>query len=496
MIDHYFKEIRRLLFELERAGQWQIEKAPLLMSDLIECLVDASAFIKTAPASPKLSALEHEMRKAAEDVVKNSNYMAHKMGYLETVFSIVPNPTYLHGPIQRLINNKGDEECLSLAREAIRLGAVYLPEHATAGSSLTEDRDIPVDLCKGLLENYINGSWAYDLDKFNQHSVRGFHSALLVMCADNGESEYVVDHLERARSTILQDALIFAGEDTVHTSYKLIVQDLMSEEALVTLWNLNPKLYKEVTDICESQILSKITDPHPARHFDASRLPPTNSMDDAFLAHAMDRLSGKGLLTAERYDSLRKCWENANLPGSLADFCKLSPMRDQCSSAREHRKNVFAKQTLSSLFQLGNLNRLPHQSLLILDDIYSKSVKIRDDATALDNHHAMHIFKQAEIPESAKLDGNVQLTELMLKACLKLIVDSQAYGHKQSKEIVDVVTEAFRNPAHYDAIKDISLQSLKRIRQACKRITDEDVRKIQWQDMQITGELFTEDLGL
>lgn len=496
MIDHYFKEIRRLQFEIERAAQWQIEKAPLLMSDLIECLVEASAFIKTAPAAPKLSSLEHEMRKAAEDVVKNSNYMAHKMGYLETVFSIVPNPTYLHGPIQRLINNKGDEESLSLAREAIRLGAVYLPEHSTAGSSLTEDRDIPVDVCKGLLENYINGYWAYDLEKFNQHSVRGFHSALLVMCADNGESEYVIDHLERARSTILQDALIFSGEDTVLTSYKLIVQDLRNEEALVTISSLNPKLYQEIIEICESQILDKIIDPHPSRHFDASRLPPSKSMDEAFLSHAMDRLSGKGLLTTERYESLRKCWENANLPGTLAEFCKLSPMRDQCSYAREHRKNVFAKQTLSSLYQLGNLNRVPHQSLLILDDIYSKSVKIRDDAAALDNHHVMHIFKQAEIPKSAKVDGEIQLTALMLKACLKLIVDSQAYGHKQSKEIVDVVTQAFADPAHYDSIKDISLQSLGRIRQACKRITDEDVRKIQWQDLQINGELFTEDLGL
>ncbi|WP_338924818.1 hypothetical protein V0M98_34930 (plasmid) [Pseudomonas silesiensis] len=503
MPDHYLATIRQLKHNLKRADEWRPHEFTDCMNALIAYLMEVEEFLQVAAVpSPMTAVLSHTLKCETAEMLQGSCLQLFRNGLLEKFYQRIPDPTYLSSTIQRLINQNDDPENLAMARETLRLGAIFIPENTKSCSELLEDdQRLPVDVCKGLLKNYLDYAWAYDQSRLSNSGARDFTIALLTVCADAGEEDFVIEFLEQAHDSLLPDrSLNNDGRETpIHAYYQLILQHCRHEQLLARLAEFRPVLYQSLIRDHHYQegLLTKITDPKPGEVFDVSRLPPSSAMDEEFLSHALCKLSKNGKLNAARYQVIARAWVNAGFPGSVEIYAKgFKPMREQLAELKEYRNTIFNELSITDLWSLKKKQASFHQSLLILDFIYTAPAKqILNNAVALDRHHAMHVLKHDEIPETLKVGGTVMVTPLLLAACLKRVKVMSDYDGKNS-EIEAVITDAFSNPFLHGTIKKLSEKQLFQVRRYAPCITDEVIRTIQWDDLKILADMFSEDLGL
>lgn len=503
MSDHLLQTIRQLKHDLQRVDEWKPHKYSECLDALVSCMIEADAFLQTAAPSQMTSVLSHTLKNEAAEILNGSSLHLFRCGLLPAFFQRIPDPTYLSGTIQRLINQTNDPENLALARETVRLGAIFIPETAKCGAAILENEDqrLPVDICKGLLNNYLDYAWSYDQSRLNNSGARDFTIALLTVCADDGEEDFVIDFLERAQDSLLPDRSLNSEgrENPSHVYYELILQHCRHEQLLARLSESRPTFYQTLiqTQRFQEGLLTKVTDPKPGEVFDVSRLPPSSAMDEEFLSHALCALSTSGKLNVARYQVIARDWVKAGFPGSVEAYAKtFEPMRKQLAELKAYRSTIFTETSPEQLWSLSKRQATFHQSLLVLDFIYTAPAKqILNNADVLDRHHAMHVVKHDEIPDTLKVDGTVVVSSLLLAACLKRVKVMSDYDVK-NPDIEAVITDAFSNPSLHGTIRKLSEKQLFQVRRYAPGITDEVIRTIHWDDLKIMASMFSEDLGL
>jgi hypothetical protein len=220
-------------------------------------------------------------------------------------------------------------------------------------------------------------------------------------------------------------------------------------------------------------------------------------MDEEFLSHALCTLSTSGKLNTSRYQVIAQAWAKAGFPGSVEAYAKdFEPIRKQLVELKAYRSTIFTESSLEQLWKLRDRQVTAHQSLLTLDFIYTEPAKqIFNDVETLDRHHAMHVLKHDEIPETLKVDGEVTVSPLLLAACFKRVKVMSDYDGKNT-DIETVITDAFSSPSLHGTIKKLSEKQLFQLRRYAPGITDEVIRTIHWHDLKIMAGMFSEDLGL
>jgi hypothetical protein len=503
--DHYLAKIRQLKRDVQQAGEWALHKFRYCMDALIAGLIEAEAFLQTAVPSQMTAVLSHTLKCEAAFVLQGSSLHLYRKGLLEAFFRKNPDPTFLSGTVQRLMNDTNDPENMALARETIRLGAIFIPEKAGYLAEIlgNEGKRLPVDICKGILKNYLDYAWAYDQNRLNHSGARDFTIALLTVCADDGEEDFVIEFLEQAHAvSLLPDrSLNCEGRETpTHAYYELILQHCCHEQLLARLAELRPAFYQILLgdEHYQNGLLAKITDPKFGEVFDVSRLPTNSALDEELLSHALCTLSKNGKLNDARYQVLVRAWAKAGFPGSIKAYSKgLNLMLQQLADLKQYRTIIFTELSIPQLWSLRTANASWQQSLLMLDMLYTAPAKqILNNADALDRHHAIHVMKHGVIPETVKVDGAVAVSPMFLSGCLKITRASVDYGWQPASEIVDVITDAFFNPAHHATIRRLSEKQLADVRRYAPDITDEVIRTIHWDDLKILAGMFSEDLGL
>jgi hypothetical protein len=501
VVSDHLAKIRQLKSDV--ADEWDLDKFSERLYALIDGLIEAEAFLLTTTPSQRTAVLSHTVKCEVTFVLQGYSLLLHRKGLLDVFFSKNPDPLFLSGAVQRLMNQIDDPEHMSLARESIRLGAIFIPEKTGYLAEIlhTKDGRLPVDVCKGLLQNYLEYSWAYDIGRLNNGGARDFTIALLTVCADDGEEDFVIDFLAQAHENLLPDrSLNNEGRATpTHAYYELLLQHCRHEQLMVRLSESSPELYQAlmVDKGYQKALHKKITEPAPGDVFDISRLPPSSVMDEEFLSHALCSLSTSGKLNVARYVVIARTWVKAGFPGSVQAYAKgFEPLRQQLAELQAYRSTIFTESTLEQLWGLSKRHATFHQSLLMLDFIYTAQAnQILNDVETLDRHHAMHVLKHDEIPDTLKVDGTVMVSPLLLAACLKRVRHMSDYDEKNA-DIEAVITDAFSNSSLHGTLRKLSEKRLYQVRRYAPGITDEVIRTIHWDDLKIMASMFSEDLGI
>lgn len=485
----------------QRARQVRPEDLVKCTKDLASCVLEAHELVSSSQASPQMKVLQYRVQVNAENLLLNAHYLLFKEGQLETFFNIVPDPNLLNGCVHKAFWRNAEEEDYALAREALRLGAVWL----TASSGLPDEviaRDEikpPIDICKAALNALVDQKWAFDTEKLSNLYQNQLVFALLVACSNDGDHDFVIDYLKNNQDNFLKDFAVnvVSNWGNLPTHLISVVQHLKDEGLLVRLAEVDPDLYADAIRCSGMQktILSHVVDESQSG-FDLTKLPPSEFLDEAFLSTGLAWLIRKDTLTESKYAMLTKTWELQGLPGSLATEARKTSEISECvRHLKEYRNLLTMEMDGSVLEQVRHRDYAPGKSTLCLDSIYPGRGKlIVNDPEMMARHTAVYIMTTGEIPEEAK--GKVDVDDLIFTACLLKTHEVYDDNEKQNQELVALIAGVFEDKSKHHLLTDITKERLDELRLYCKAITDEQLKQIRWDDYRIHGKVFADELNI
>lgn len=503
MSDQFIKRLDELTAIEKRARSAHIGDLAGSTSDLANCVLEAQEHVRTSPVSPQNSVLQYRIQRSAEHLLLNANGQLFDDGQLEAVFNIVPDPVLLNGAVHKAFWPRADDTSYALAREALRLGAVWL----TSSNGLVEqvlDRDEvkpPVDICKSALVALVDKQWAYDPTKLNDLYQQQLVFVLLAVCSNEGEHDFVIDYLSNNQESYLKDFAVnmVTNSSNLVTHLVSVIKSVKDESLLVRLAETNPDLYVELgrSSYLQNDLYGHVVT-EGRSSFDLSNLPPSEFLDEVFLSACLAGLLNKDTLNANNHAMLARTWEKNRIPGTLQGFSKSNyEVKEYLDYLKHYRNALSMDMDWCILSEIKNKNYAPRKSTAYLDSMFpARGGLIVDDPVRMARHTAVYIMTNGEIPDEAKAQGKIDVDNLIFGACLMKTHEVYNKAEKQNQEVIALIAAVFEDKTKHHMLKDITKDRLNELRVYCKAITDEQIKAIKWDDYRIHGQVFTQELGV
>ena len=501
MSEQFIKRLDELSVIEKRARSVAISDLEGSTRNLVTCVLEAQEHIHKSPASPQNSVLQYRIQRSAEHLLLNANGLLFQDGQLEAVFNVIPDPVLLNGAVHKAFWARADEASYALARESLRLGAVWL----TSSNGLVQevlDRDEvkpPVDICKSALIALVDKQWAFDPAKLNDLYQQQLVFALLAVCSNEGEHDFVIDYLRNNQENYLSDFAVnmVTNSSNLVTHLVSVIRNVKDESLLVRLAETDPTLYVELgrSSYLQNDLYGHVVDAKRSS-FDLSNLPPSEFLDEVFLTACFAGLLKKDGLDQQNHEMLARAWTKNGIPGSLQGYSKSNYEVKECLDyLKLYRNSLSMDIDCSALQEIKNKSYAPGKSTFYLDSMFpARGGLIGENPVTMARHTAVYIMTNGEIPVEAK--GNIVVDNLIFGACLMKTHEVYKKSEQQNQEVIALIASVFEDKAKHHMLKDITKDRLDELRVYCKAITDEHIKAIKWDDYRIHGQVFTQELGV
>ena len=503
MSDQFIKRLDELTAIEKRARASHIGSLEGSTRDLAKCVMEAQEHLHKSPATPQNSVLQYRIQRSAEHLLLNANGQLFADGQLEAVFNIVPDPVLLNGAVHKAFWRQADETSYALAREALRLGAVWL----TSSNGLVEqvlDRDEvkpPVDICKSALIALVEKQWAFDHTKLTDLYQQQLVFALLAVCSNEGDHDFVIEYLRSNQENYLNDFAVnmVTNSSNLVTHLVSVIRSVKDESLLVRLAETDPDLYTELgrSSYLQSDLYGHVVDAKRSS-FDLSNLPPSEFLDEVFLSACLAGLVKNDTLDENNHAMLTSTWEKQGIPGSLESFSRKNyEVKEHLDYLKHYRNALSMDIDWCILSEIKNKDYAPRKSTFFLDAIFTtRGGLIGDDPVKMARHTAVYIMTNGEIPDEAKVKGKIDVDNLIFGACLMKTHAVYNKNEKQNQEVIALIAAVFEDKTKHHMLKDLTKDRLDELRVYCKAITDEQIKAIKWDDYRIHGQVFIQELGV
>ena len=503
MSDQFIKRLDELTAIEKRARASHIGSLEGSTRDLAKCVMEAQEHLHKSPATPQNSVLQYRIQRSAEHLLLNANGQLFADGQLEAVFNIVPDPVLLNGAVHKAFWRQADETSYALAREALRLGAVWL----TSSNGLVEqvlDRDEvkpPVDICKSALIALVEKQWAFDHTKLTDLYQQQLVFALLAVCSNEGDHDFVIEYLRSNQENYLNDFAVnmVTNSSNLVTHLVSVIRSVKDESLLVRLAETDPDLYTELgrSSYLQSDLYGHVVDAKRSS-FDLSNLPPSEFLDEVFLSACLAGLVKSDTLDENNHAMLTSTWEKQGIPGSLESFSRKNyEVKEHLDYLKHYRNALSMDIDWCILSEIKNKDYAPRKSTFFLDAIFTtRGGLIGDDPVKMARHTAVYIMTNGEIPDEAKVKGKIDVDNLIFGACLMKTHAVYNKNEKQNQEVIALIAAVFEDKTKHHMLKDLTKDRLDELRVYCKAITDEQIKAIKWDDYRIHGQVFIQELGV
>lgn len=503
MSAQFIKRLDELTALEKRARNESIRDLEKTTRDLASCVLEAQEHLSKSPSSPQNSVLQYRLQRSAEDLLLNANQLLFLDGQLEAVFNIVPDPVLLNGAVHKAFWRDAGKTEYELAREALRLGAVWLTSSNGLVKQVLERDEIapPVDICRLSLIALVEKQWAFDSNKLSNMYQAQLIFALLAVCSNEGEHDFVIDYLRSNQENFLNDFAVnmVTNYSNLVTHLVSVIKDVKDESLMVRLAETDPDLYTELgrSSYLQSDLLGHVVG-EGRSSFDLSNLPASEFLDQEFLSACLAGLLRKDRLTEHNHAMLSRAWEKNGLPGTLEAFSRKNGQVSECLEYLKHyRAALSTEMDCRRLSEIKSKDYAPGKSTLCLDSIYPmRGGKITDDSEKMARHTAVFICTRGDIPDEAKAKGKIDVDELILGACLMRVHEVYKKSEEQNQEVLALITGVFDDKSKHHMLKTITKERLDELRVYCKSITDDHIKTVRWDDYRIHGDVFTQELGV
>lgn len=503
MSDQIIKRLDELTAIEKRARSSNIGDLEGSTRDLTSCVLEAQEHLRNSPASPQNSVIQYRLQRTAEHLLLNANGLLFKDGRLEAIFNIVPDPVLLNGAVHKGFWPRAEETDYALAREALRLGAVWLTSSNGLVEQILDRTEVkpPVDICRSALIALVEKHWAYDSKKLNDLYQQQLVFALLAVCSNADEHDFVIDYLRNNQDGFLNDFAVnmVTSSSNLVTHLVSVIRNVKDESLLVRLAEKHPDLYVELgrSSYLQSDLYGHVVEAKRSS-FDLSNLPPSEFLDEVFLSGCLAGVIKNDTLNEHNHAMLARTWEKNGIPGTLQGFSKSNyEVKEHLDYLKDYRNALSMEIDSSFLSEIKNKNYSPRKSTFYLDTMFpARGGLIGSDPVKMARHTAVYIVTNGEIPEESKTLGKIDVDNLIFSACLMKTHAVYNKSEKQNQEVIALIVSVFEDKTKHHMLKDITKDRLDELRVYCKAITDEQIKAIKWNDYRIHGQVFIQELGV
>jgi hypothetical protein len=454
----------------------------------------------------------------ARDLIKDLPLFLHREGAFEDIYRVVNDPAALGASIAwALVANpdfSGYEELQQVLKKSLELGGVFSSAFPGTVDRFSDPREArmwfrfpPLDQVKMLVSNQINNEWAIEPNAEDQYRYSQFLGFLIAYVADH-EPEWSLDILLQHQDRLAKifEINLFNTQNPDIRAVGGCLHTCQSEKLLTELHRRRPDYYDQIMSTqYMGRLLLQMVATSP--DFKVAQLPAHAMLSKPMLIAMFTRCAWNNSLSTERLEDLDAAFKKNGFPGHLIRDSLKSKHFDHVSRAMkgysemlkvpdygiggsgatefEEDQDDFISTVISDSMMVGD-------NYLLLDSLKNKpGSRISDSPVALDNHTA-YLFEFDRLPLNSL--ENTTVTGALLGVVVRKL--QQKPSDSEKKMLVGFVQKVLDNKCHHPALAKLSHDLL---HSALSHFPDLDrnmLRKINWRDRAIKGEMLTEDLGM
>jgi hypothetical protein len=490
-------QLRKARHDLEHKLQWDMANAAPWIDKLIDEVVEISHKYPLPASHPQSMAEMFEAQACAKYLFESNAYYLFNEGRVEDVYQCLNNPLVLSYGIAASFNHPTEDRYVAMGRKAIAMGGI-LTSHYTRNSSGLSDTQAwraervmpPLDIVKGTLVNQFLHEWAIEHDAHEFYRYSEFTSAIMGYVADEDPEwaiRFTLEHEDRFRD-------MFSGAHRPYDDHIKLMTSILSSsltaKPFTELHRQNPEYFESLQygSFLPQHIQSNLVH-YPV--FRLSEMPFIESVTEFHLGIFFLECAVKGVLTQDRLDDLSQTWTQYGFKGDMVTEVMKSK---STKNYLEFMKPYYAFINNEALTAEAILTCEGHSHINehfdVLDALVKKPGKRLADSPVAQANHIAYLLAHTTV--NTELCKTVMVTGTILEVCLRRIKKER----NEDQNLLDYVNKALKNKQHHPEVAKLSYELVEIARQALPEISDELLRKINWQDRSIKAELLDDALGL